>query len=207
MSRRPGNASTNWPSGSPALGLTDTGLYDPYSEASLGKAYLKTMNIGRWRDLQPKFPPQIIGRILSAYYGGRAEVHIRRRIVVVAADFHGLPRTGLSAEVFKIDPRSMIANEHEEAVARRQSSRQRCICRVAAIKVCDHLARKRRHKAAVVRAGRIDEFDLGKRCLKPVPRRDEIVRVKLRAASAHSLRDHGVRPDDCDHSSPAGRER
>ena len=71
-----------------ALGLTDTGLYDLYSEASLGKAYLKTMNIGRWRDLQPNFPPELIGQILSAYYGGRAEVHIRRQIVpVIHCDF------------------------------------------------------------------------------------------------------------------------
>jgi hypothetical protein len=71
-----------------ALGLRDTGLYELYSEASLGKAYLKTMNITRWSDLQPTFPPQIIGRILSAYYGGRAEVHIRRQIVpVIHCDF------------------------------------------------------------------------------------------------------------------------
>ena len=49
-----------------ALGLTDTGLYDLYSEASLGKAYLKTMNIGRWRDLEPS-SAELIGQILSAY--------------------------------------------------------------------------------------------------------------------------------------------
>jgi hypothetical protein len=71
-----------------ALALTETGLYELYSEASLGKAYLKTMKIGRWRDLQPQFPPRLIGQILSAYYGGRAEVHIRRQIVrVIHCDF------------------------------------------------------------------------------------------------------------------------
>jgi hypothetical protein len=71
-----------------ALRLSDTGLYDLYSEASLGKAYLKTMNVGRWRDLQPLFPPKLIGQILCAYYGGRAEVHIRRQIVpVIHCDF------------------------------------------------------------------------------------------------------------------------
>jgi hypothetical protein len=71
-----------------SFGLDDTGAYDLYSEASLGKAYLKTMKIARWRDLQPKFPLQMIGQILSAYYGGRAEVHIRRQIVpVIHCDF------------------------------------------------------------------------------------------------------------------------
>jgi hypothetical protein len=70
------------------FGLDETGPYDLYSEASLGKAYLKTMKIARWRDCQPRFPPQIIGQILSAYYGGRAEVHIRRKIVpVIHCDF------------------------------------------------------------------------------------------------------------------------
>ena len=71
-----------------SFGLDEAGAYDLYSEASLGKAYLKTMKIARWRDLQPKFPPQMIGQILSAYYGGRAEVHIRRQIVpVIHCDF------------------------------------------------------------------------------------------------------------------------
>jgi hypothetical protein len=70
------------------FGLEETGLYDLYSEASLGKAYLKTMNIKPWRQVQPDFPPQLIGHILSAYYGGRAEVHIRRQIVpVIHCDF------------------------------------------------------------------------------------------------------------------------
>jgi hypothetical protein len=50
-----------------------------YSEASLGKAYLKQMGVRPWRDLQPDFPPEMIGQIMSAYFGGRAEVHIRRR--------------------------------------------------------------------------------------------------------------------------------
>jgi hypothetical protein len=70
------------------FGLEDTGLYDLYSEASLGKAYLKTMNIRPWREVQPDFPPKLIGHILSAYYGGRSEVHIRRKITpVIHCDF------------------------------------------------------------------------------------------------------------------------
>jgi transcriptional regulator with XRE-family HTH domain len=48
------------------------------SEAGLGKAYLKEMGVRPWRDLQPDFPDQIVGAILSTYFGGRAEVHIRR---------------------------------------------------------------------------------------------------------------------------------
>ena len=70
------------------FGLSDTGLYDLYSEASLGKAYLRTMKIKPWREVQPDFPPELVGQILSAYYGGRAEVHIRRQITpVVHCDF------------------------------------------------------------------------------------------------------------------------
>jgi hypothetical protein len=68
--------------------LEETDLYDLYSEASLGKAYLRQMNIKPWRKVQPDFPPKLIGHILSSYYGGRAEVHIRRQIVpVIHCDF------------------------------------------------------------------------------------------------------------------------
>jgi hypothetical protein len=70
------------------FGLSETGLYDLYSEASLGKAYLKAMKIKPWREVQPDFPPELIGNILSAYYGGRSEVHIRRQITpVIHCDF------------------------------------------------------------------------------------------------------------------------
>jgi hypothetical protein len=70
------------------FGLSDTGLYDLYSEASLGKAYLRAMRIKPWREVQWNFPPQLIGSIMSAYFGGRAEVHIRRQITpVVHCDF------------------------------------------------------------------------------------------------------------------------
>jgi hypothetical protein len=52
-----------------------------YSEAGLGKAYLNAMNIRPWRKVQPDFPPEIIGAMMSSYFGGRAEVHRRREIV------------------------------------------------------------------------------------------------------------------------------
>ncbi len=50
------------------------------SEASLGKAYLRAMGLKPWMVSQPDFPPEMIGIILSTYYGGRSEVHIRREV-------------------------------------------------------------------------------------------------------------------------------
>jgi hypothetical protein len=64
-----------------ALDLTSTALNNILSEASLGKAYLKDMGIVPWRKAQPDFPPAMIGTILSTYFGGRAEVRIRRKPV------------------------------------------------------------------------------------------------------------------------------
>ncbi|KRC80214.1 hypothetical protein [Sphingomonas sp. Root241] len=59
-----------------------------YSEASLGKAYLRQMGVRTWREMQPDFPPEMIGQILSTYFGGRAEVKIRReRRQVLYCDF------------------------------------------------------------------------------------------------------------------------
>ena len=48
-----------------ALSLGDTGAYELYSEASLGKAYLKTMNIKPWLDLQPDYSPERIGQPIA----------------------------------------------------------------------------------------------------------------------------------------------
>ena len=74
-----------------AHGLTETGLHELYSEASLGKAFLSAMGITPWRQMQSKFPPALIGQIMSAYYGGRAEVHIRREITpVIHCDFRSM---------------------------------------------------------------------------------------------------------------------
>jgi hypothetical protein len=52
-----------------------------YSEAGLGKAYLKQMSVRPWREVQSDFDPTTLGVIMSSYFGGRAEVHIRRTIV------------------------------------------------------------------------------------------------------------------------------
>ena len=52
-----------------------------YSEAGLGKAYLKQMSVRPWREVQSNFDPATLGAIMSSYFGGRAEVHIRRTVV------------------------------------------------------------------------------------------------------------------------------
>jgi hypothetical protein len=71
-----------------SFGLAETGLYELYSEASLGKAYLRAMGIKPWQEVQRGFPLHLVGAIMSAYFGGRAEVHIRRQITpVVHTDF------------------------------------------------------------------------------------------------------------------------
>lgn len=71
-----------------SYGLTETPVDKIYSEASLGKSYLKQMGVKPWRDLQPDFPPQMLGVMMSTYYGGRSEVHIRRKTTrVLYCDF------------------------------------------------------------------------------------------------------------------------
>jgi hypothetical protein len=63
--------------------LRKTRLNNIFSEASLGKAYLRELGIVPWRTMQPEFPPELIGFIMSTYYGGRAEIRIRRLIAQV----------------------------------------------------------------------------------------------------------------------------
>lgn len=59
-----------------------------YSEASIGKAYLKEMGIVPWRKCQPDFPRPLIAKIMGTYYGGRSEVRIRRQVrEVMLCDF------------------------------------------------------------------------------------------------------------------------
>ena len=68
--------------------LDSTGAHKIYSEASLGKAYLREMGIKPWKKLQPDFLPEIIGNIMSTYYGGRSEIHMRREVTqVLYCDF------------------------------------------------------------------------------------------------------------------------
>lgn len=70
------------------LDLPDLRPEEIYSEASIGKGYLKAMGIAPWRQMQPDFPPDMLGRILSSYYGGRSEIRIRREVrQVILCDF------------------------------------------------------------------------------------------------------------------------
>lgn len=71
-----------------AHGLKLTAAHNIHSEASLGKAYLRDMGLKPWRQVQPDSPPEITGHIMSAYFGGRSEVHIRKEITqVLYCDF------------------------------------------------------------------------------------------------------------------------
>jgi hypothetical protein len=59
-----------------------------FSEASIGKGYLKAMGVKPWRDVQADVPPKMLATIMSTYFGGRSEVRIRRELrQVVLCDF------------------------------------------------------------------------------------------------------------------------
>lgn len=74
-----------------AHGLIETPPHRIYSEASLGKAYLRQMGVERWTKLQPDFSPELLGIIMSTYYGGRSEVRIRRQMTrVLYCDFRSM---------------------------------------------------------------------------------------------------------------------
>lgn len=70
------------------LGLSGTNPEKIYSEAGIGKGYLREMGIAPWRKLQPDFPRHLIAKIMGSYYGGRSEVRIRRETrQVMLCDF------------------------------------------------------------------------------------------------------------------------
>ena len=59
-----------------------------YSEASLGKAYLEAFEVPRFLPRHKNIPAEIIGFHMAAYYGGRSEVRIRRKVCdVIHTDF------------------------------------------------------------------------------------------------------------------------
>lgn len=69
-------------------GLKQSQAHNIHSEASLGKAYLQEMGVQPWRTMQPDFPSDMLGIIMSTYYGGRSEVRIRKAAVqVLYCDF------------------------------------------------------------------------------------------------------------------------
>jgi hypothetical protein len=61
------------------------------SEATIGKAYLQEMGIKPFLGCNPAFDRSHFGRILCAYYGGRAEVRNRRTVrEVIYCDFKSM---------------------------------------------------------------------------------------------------------------------
>ena len=61
------------------------------SEATIGKAYLQDMGITPFLGCDPTFNRRQFGQMLCAYYGGRAEVRIRREICeVLYCDFKSM---------------------------------------------------------------------------------------------------------------------
>ena len=71
-----------------SYGLSQTLLSQIISEAGIGKGCLREMGIRPWREMQPEFSPEVIGYIMSAYYGGRSEVRLRRQVAqVLYCDF------------------------------------------------------------------------------------------------------------------------
>ncbi|CAM3066403.1 DNA-directed DNA polymerase [Sphingomonas antarctica] len=70
------------------LGLSQTIAEKVYSEASIGKGYLREMGVMPWRKAQPDVPRQLLANIMGSYFGGRSEVRIRREIrQVILTDF------------------------------------------------------------------------------------------------------------------------
>jgi hypothetical protein len=65
-----------------------------YSAATIGKGYLRAIGIRPLLERQ-EFDPKILGHAMSAYYGGRTEVRIRRApLPVVYLDFLSMYPTG-----------------------------------------------------------------------------------------------------------------
>ncbi|MBD6956391.1 MAG: hypothetical protein F9Y92_07145 [Thermoplasmatales archaeon] len=54
-----------------------------YSPASIGKAYLRKMNIKPFLEQNQDFPKEILGYAMSSYYGGRTEVRIRNKSIPI----------------------------------------------------------------------------------------------------------------------------
>ena len=68
--------------------LTQTSVFRILSEASVGKACLKEMGVRPWRECSGQMTPGQLGVVMSTYYGGRSEVHIRREVrQVLYCDF------------------------------------------------------------------------------------------------------------------------
>jgi hypothetical protein len=63
-------------------------ITEVYSSASLGKACLEQLGMKPFFEMNPNFPKEILGYVMSAYYGGRSEVKIRKKpLKVTVIDF------------------------------------------------------------------------------------------------------------------------
>ena len=59
-----------------------------YSPASIGKLYLEKLNIKPFLEKNTEFPKEVLGYLMTAYYGGRVETRIRKTPVkVTCLDF------------------------------------------------------------------------------------------------------------------------
>ncbi|NPE30690.1 hypothetical protein HNV12_22590 [Methanococcoides sp. SA1] len=78
-------------------------MTDIYSAASLGKQALNQFNITPFMQQNPEFPPEILGNLMSAYYGGRCECRIRKTPSKVAVlDFFSMyPTVSLLLDSWK----------------------------------------------------------------------------------------------------------
>nr|WP_321498352.1 hypothetical protein [uncultured Methanolobus sp.] len=66
----------------------DIPLTKIYSSASIGKHALKQLGIESFLTLNPEFSPEMLGNIMTSYYGGRCECKIRKQPVkVTTLDF------------------------------------------------------------------------------------------------------------------------
>ena len=62
-----------------------------YSPASIGKAYFKAMGIRPFMEKNAVFPKDVLGYVMSSFYAGRSEVHIRNQpIQTFHVDVHSM---------------------------------------------------------------------------------------------------------------------
>ena len=122
-----------------ALGLPNLLPEKAYSEASIGKAYLKEMGIAPWQQCQSQFPRQMLANIMSTYFGGRSEVRIRRELrQVIMCDFLSMYPTvctlmglwrfviadGMTTQDATADAKAMLENADLDWLQHPQSWRQ-----------------------------------------------------------------------------------
>ncbi len=53
------------------------------SPAAIGPAYFRTMSIKPFLEQNPNFPKEVLGHVMTTYFGGRTETRIRKKLVPV----------------------------------------------------------------------------------------------------------------------------